>query len=76
MKKERECDSYKLNEKENDMYKLCGKSLDLMNFKERFEAKLDNDISGLDKVAQICSGCVKKTKNTTLQRIFMFGISI
>ena len=42
------------------MYKLCDKLLDLMNFKEDFEAKFDNNISELDKVAKICSGCNKK----------------
>ena len=42
------------------MYKLCDKLIGLMNFKERFEAKFDNDISELDKVAKICSGHNKK----------------
>ena len=67
--------SKKLKEKNNDMYKLCDKLLDLINIKERFMAKLENDISELDKVAKICSGRVKK-QNATLQWIFMFGISI
>ena len=57
-----EAGSNELKEKENVMYKLCDKLLDLMNFKERFEAKFDNDISELDKVAKICSGRNKKQK--------------
>ena len=44
------------------MYKLCDKLLDLMNFKERFMAKLNNNIAELDDVAKICSGRVKKPK--------------
>ena len=48
------------------MYKLCDNLLDLMNFKECFMAKLDNYISEFDHLAKICSGHVKKQKNTTL----------
>ena len=62
IEKEWEAGSNELKEKENAMYKLCDKLLDLMNFKERVEAKFDNDISELDKVAKICSGCNKKQK--------------
>ena len=62
IEKEWEAGSNELKEKENVMYKLCDKLLDLMNFKERFEAKFDNDISELDKVAKICSGRNKKQK--------------
>ena len=62
IEKEWEAGSNELKEKENVMYTLCDKLLDLMNFKERFEAKFDNDISELDKVAKICSGCNKKQK--------------
>ena len=62
IEKEWEVGSNELKEKKNDMYKLCDKLLNLMNFKERLEAKFDNDISELDKVAKICSGCVKKQK--------------
>ena len=62
IEKEWEADSTKLKEKQNDMYKLCDKLLDLMNFKERFVAKLHNDISELDKVTKICSGLAKKQK--------------
>ena len=46
----------------NDMRKLCEKLLDLMNFKECFMAKLNNNISELDQIAKICSGRVKKQK--------------
>ena len=62
IEKEWEAGSNKPEENKNDMCKLCDKLLDLMNFKERFVAKLDNDISELDKVAKIGSGCVKKQK--------------
>ena len=62
IEKEWEAGSNELKEKENVMYKLCDKLLDLMNFKECFEAKFDNDISELDKVAKICSGRNKKQK--------------
>ena len=55
-------ESKKLKEKNNDMYKLCDKLLDLINIKERFTAKLENNISELDKVAKICSGRAKKQK--------------
>ena len=61
---EKECKagSNELKEKVNVMFKLCDKLLDLMNFKECFEAKFDNDISELDKVTKICSGHNKKQK--------------
>ena len=62
IEKEWEAGSNELKEKENVMYKRCDKLLDLMNFKERFEAKFDNDISELDKVAKICSGRNKRQK--------------
>ena len=42
--------------------KLCDKLLDFINFKERFMAKLHNNISELDQVAKMCSGHVKKQK--------------
>ena len=60
--KEWEDDSNALKVKKNDMHKLCDKLLDLMNFKERFMAKLNNNVSELDQIAQICSGRVKKQK--------------
>ena len=66
IEKEWEAGSNELKEKENVMYKLCDKLLDLMNFKELVEAKFDNDISALDKVAKICSGCIIKNKKYNL----------
>ena len=60
--KEWEVNSNKLKEKEDDRYILCDKLLDLMDFKERFMAKLHNDISELNQVAKLCSGRVKKLK--------------
>ena len=46
-KKEKEWEDgrNKLREKKNDIRKLCDKLLDLMNFKKRFMAKLNNNIS-------------------------------
>ena len=63
-KKEKEWEdgSNELKEKKNDMCKLCDKLLDLMNFRERFIAKLKNNILELDDVAKTCSGRVKNKK--------------
>ena len=75
--KEWENDSNSLKAKKNDMRKLCNKLLDLMNFKERFMVKLNNNASELDEIAKISSGRVKKQKKIgTFQCIFMFGIAI
>ena len=60
--KEWEINSNELKEKEDDRYILCHKLLHLMDLKERFMAKLHNDISELNQVAKICSGCVEKQK--------------
>ena len=54
------------------MYKLCDKLLDLMNFKERFIAKLNNNIAELDDVAKICSGRVKKPKKLEVCSAFSY----
>ena len=62
IEKEWEVGCNKLKEKNNDMYKLCDKLLDMMNFKERFVEKLNNNVSELDKVAKICSGRVINKK--------------
>ena len=62
IEKEWEVKSNELKEKEDERYKLCDKSLDLINFKGRFMAKLDNNNPELDQIAKICSGCVKTQK--------------
>ena len=56
IEKEWEVKSNELKEKEDERYKLCDKSLDLINFKGRFMAKLDNNNPELDQIAKICSG--------------------
>ena len=60
IEKEWEVKSNELKEKEDERYKLCDKSLDLVNFRGLFMAKLRNDIQELDQIAKICSGHVKK----------------
>ena len=82
LKKDSHDGSNWLNEKKNEMYKLCDKLSNLMKFKVRLMAKLTNYISELDDAAKLCSGRANKPKKRkkiiikTLQCIFMFGISI